>query len=217
LIVYIRSRLQIESFIYSVIDASKVPSAKCSHSSTQTILRSEHLAQPQISTSAIPSVLLCVLDLQYKMKLLALLSFVAALAQAQTWVPIHGCEWVPEKTAIANFTLTRSPSNSSTPAYVAWQAPALRVACNATAPVIGTPGSTTNVNCVAASSQDTQGTFKVSPDGSSVTLMFIMYQGCAASIYEFGYKAEFGIVCGEGGNCVSRGNASATAYYQNWL
>lgn len=154
-----------------------------------------------------------------------------ASSQAQVFTPIHGCEWVPQTTAVTNFTLFHSASNDSTPDYVDWQAPALRVSCHASNPsttgtttAIGDPGTSTTVDCTASGSDPTKGTLLVSADdgsGSNATLKFMAYAQCAADIYAFYYEANFLLSCASDAwgstTCVSKGNATASLTSELYL
>jgi len=159
----------------------------------------------------------------FKMKAFIFLSALIAASQAQTWVPIHGCEWVPLTTAVNNFTFFDSASNDATSSdYVAWKAPLFGLACNYTsnpsspgsATDIGKPGIMTDVPCTATASDPTVGKFVVSEERSNATLRFRAYAQCAASIYELNYEGVFPLDCvtTEGGSatCVAKGNATAT-------
>jgi hypothetical protein len=117
-----------------------------------------------------------------------------ASAQAQRpFEPVYGCTWVPEFTAITNFTFTRS-ANDSAPAYIQWQAPGLPIACNATT-TIPKPSTRANVACKQA---DSGAYYLLSTDetsGTNVTLGFTFYAQCAASIFAFYYEAVVSLSC----------------------
>lgn len=165
------------------------------------------------------------------MKTAIFLSVLTASLQAQEFVPIHGCEWVPQTTAVTNFTLFHGASSDSTSDYVNWQVPALSVSCHASDPsttrsttAIGDPGTSTTVECAAPASDLTAGTFLVSADdgsGSNATLRFMAFAQCAASIYAFYYEANFALACasdtGGSATCVSKGNATASVTRELWL
>jgi hypothetical protein len=158
------------------------------------------------------------------MKIITILSALIATSHAQfTFVPVHGCEWVPETTALTNFTLFHGPSNFDTLDYVQWDAPALSVSCFnfSTTTSIGKPGTTDTVPCTAANSDPTQGMFLVSADGSSATLNFVFYAQCAADIFAFHYEAVVELSCGvyakESNRCLSKGNATANVTAEEYL
>ncbi|KAF2033124.1 hypothetical protein EK21DRAFT_109263 [Setomelanomma holmii] len=165
------------------------------------------------------------------MRIIPFLSALAASLQAQTFIPIHGCEWVPQYTSITNFTFVDSPANASTPDSVQWRIPAFGISCNLTSQsatgsttTIGSPGTNTYVPCKATSSDPTTGTFLVSADdesGINATLRNVGYAQCAADIYAFHYEANFALLCetDEGGSktCVTKGNATAVVTGEEYL
>jgi hypothetical protein len=165
------------------------------------------------------------------MKTIICLSALAAFLQAQVFVPVYGCEWVPPTIAVTNFTFSYSTSNDSSPSYVQWQAPTWGTSCNASNPTstgsittIGKPGTVTYVPCKSTSSDPTTGSFQVTADdgsGSNATLNFVAYAQCAADIFQFDYEANFPLACAtdaEGiGTCVPKGNATAVVIHETYL
>jgi hypothetical protein len=156
------------------------------------------------------------------MKALSMLYLIAAssCALADDWVPIHGCEWVPGSTPVTNFTLFNSAINNTTPSTVHWQIPIHRVDCTVSnSSSIPPTNSPSVVPCTAPSSETTYGQFRVFEDNGSeknAALISVAYQGCAAHIYAFYYRADFVVKCERDvdGNemCVPKGNATAKVY-----
>jgi hypothetical protein len=157
------------------------------------------------------------------MKPIIYLSILAASRQAlSVFVPVHGCEWVPETTAVTDFTLLNSASNASTPSSVHWQIPAHGVECSVSSTTaIGKPGISTTVPCTASASDDTAGKFRVFSDEGDAALIFVAYAQCAASIYAFYYRADFLVSCtmdaGGSTTCVPKGNATAVVTTELYL
>jgi hypothetical protein len=165
------------------------------------------------------------------MKTIVLLSALTTSMQAQVFVPVHGCEWVPPTNAVTNFTLFRSASIDNDQNYVKWQASVFGTVCKASSPsfngsttAIGKPGINTFVPCTSTSSEPTTGTFRVTADdgsGSNATLNFVGYAQCAADIFEFYYEANFPLSCvtdAEGSDtCVPKGNATARVTNEVYL
>lgn len=159
-----------------------------------------------------------------KMKTIVALSALTAVSQAQsTFVPVHGCEWVPETTPLTNFTLFHGPSDNGTPAYVQWNAPDLRVACYSFSSTtsIGKLGTSETVPCTAANSDGSNGWLQVSADAGSATLNFVFYAQCAADIFAFHYEATVELSCAvyakESTRCLSKGNATASVTAEEYL
>ena len=166
-----------------------------------------------------------------RMKTVISLLALTASSQAQTFVPVHGCEWVPQTTSITNFTFFHSASKDGTPSYVNWQAPLFHLSCygsssssTGSTPAIGKPGANTNVPCKASDSDPTTGTFLVSADhgsGQNATLKFVAYAQCAADIFAFHYQGGFPLSCatdaGQNTTCVPRGNATASVTNEEYL
>lgn len=137
-------------------------------------------------------------------------------------VPIHGCENVPNTTAVTDFTLFDSASADSALDYVTWQVPALsHLLCHTNTSYAGNTTATEDsstrlyVSCTPPE-KPTTGVFLASADdgsGRNASLEFITYAQCAADIYEFHWKADFLLSCagnaGGDATCVSKGNASA--------
>ena len=162
------------------------------------------------------------------MRTVIILSALTAFSQAQAFVPVHGCEWVTQTTAVTNFTFFQSAPSDRTPDYVQWEVPAHRVSCYASSTGSSTPigilGTSTTVPCTASASDPTKGRFLLSADdgsGSTATLRFVAYVQCAASIYAFYYQADFPLSCardaGGSSTCVSQGNATAIVTEELYL
>jgi len=157
------------------------------------------------------------------MVFLFLLAFAACTHAQRALLPIHGCEWVPETTAIINFTLSENTSNNSAPTYVQWQAPAFRIVCNASA--VEKPGVRTDVPCTQDNSrQDTPGTLQLSAgneSSSNATLNFKVFAQCAASQFAIYYQAVVALACEKSlagtTACVPKGNATATVWATEYL
>jgi hypothetical protein len=160
-----------------------------------------------------------------KMKTILFLSLFAASQQAlSAFVPVHGCEWVTETTAVTNFTLYTSASNTSTTDHVQWQVPVHGVACSVSSTAIGTPGGDSTIVPCTAHSDPTKGQFRVlAEDGlaKNAALIFVAYVQCAASIYAFYYRADFALSCEAdlrgSATCVPKGNATATVTTELYL
>ena len=153
------------------------------------------------------------------MKSFVLLSVLTAPLPVLAYVPVHGCEWVPETTAVTNFTFFDSPSNANALDYVTWQVPTFDLSCYVNnAAIIQDPSISNNLLCnKTTSSYKTEARFIVSADngaGRNATVRFLDYVQCAADIYAFYYKGNFPLSCTNdaGGNatCISKGNATAT-------
>jgi hypothetical protein len=161
----------------------------------------------------------------FKMKVILLLCvFVASQHALSAFVPVHGCEWVTETTAVTNFTLFTSASNTSTTDHVQWQVPVHRVACSVSTTGIGTPGGASTIVPCTASSDPTNGQFRVLADdglGRNAALIFVAYVQCAASIYAFYYRADFVLSCerdsGGSATWVPKGNVTATVTTELYL
>lgn len=162
------------------------------------------------------------------MKAIIAFSAFIALSHAQIYGPIHGCESTPLASVLTNFTLSTSPSNSTTADYVTWRFPDLYVSCDAAnSPAtgnftaIGLPGSTTSVPCSARFVGTTNARFVVAEDGKNATIHFVTYNQCAASRYSFYYDVFLDLDCvgGAGGRetCGSKGNATAVIIRQLWM
>lgn len=149
----------------------------------------------------------------------------AASSRAFTFVPVHGCEWVPETTPVTNFTLssTSSSSSSSSSDYktlysAQWKVPTLGVSCSSAAP--SSSGSRIPLRCTAPASSPTDATLVLQSvpapgdTNSTATLSFLVYEQCAADIFEFGYEAQVALACTQDGDaastvCVPSGNSTA--------
>jgi hypothetical protein len=158
------------------------------------------------------------------MKIITVLSALIAVSYTQfTFVPVHGCEWVPQTTALTNFTLFHGPSYLNTLDYVQWNAPALSVSCYnfSTTTSIGKPGTRDTIPCTAANSDPMQGTLLVSAVDGSATLNFVFYAQCAADIFAFHYEAVVELSCAayakESTRCLSKGNATASVTAEEYL
>jgi len=157
------------------------------------------------------------------MQALLRLSALIATAPALAYIPIHGCEWVPETTTITNFTFTEDTSTDGAPDYVAWRAPAVGVSCSGSRTSFQDPSASTAIRCTAPASDPTVGVFLVSVDdgsGSNATLRFVVYEQCAASIYAFYYQGDFPLACGiqgENATCAPKSDAAATVISQLYL
>ena len=153
---------------------------------------------------------------------LALSSLVAT--SLASILPIHGCEWLPNTTAVTNFSYFASSSTTTTPDYVSWTVPAFSTTCNATftGPDFRTSEyNSTNVQCRSSHSDPNTGFFLQSLTGANATLNFSTYAQCAADIFEIYYSAPtvFDCVNDEAGdkNCVARGNITASVSAANYL
>jgi hypothetical protein len=161
------------------------------------------------------------------MKTLILFSLLNAskYALADDWVPIHGCEWVPGSTPVTNFTLFNGAINSTTPSTIHWQIPIHGIDCTVSnSSSIPPTDKPSVVPCTEPASETTYGQFRVFEDNGeekSAALISVAYQGCAASIYAFYYRADFVVKCERDadGNemCTPKGNVTAKVYSHFYL
>lgn len=152
------------------------------------------------------------------------LSILPTSLATQPFIPVHGCEWVPELTPLANFTYTHPfsayPSNttSTTTSYIHWNAPSISVSCSNPNPSFT---GFQNASAVACASPGDEGRFLVSTDGKNATVIFRVYVQCAADIFAFHYEAGFEIACvrneGGGEECGDGGRAVARCTAQQYL
>jgi hypothetical protein len=154
--------------------------------------------------------------------LLILPAYVSAQS-AQPFIPIHGCEWVPEYTPLTNFTLSQPTSSNTTTtptSSISWTIPTFHITCSTT--YTGPPGRYPNIRSVSCTSPGDVGQFFLADDEhhDTATVRFVVYEQCAADIYAFHYEADIEMQCiSEQGKsvCVQGGDVQARVTGEEYL
>ncbi|OAL44091.1 hypothetical protein IQ07DRAFT_649535 [Pyrenochaeta sp. DS3sAY3a] len=145
-----------------------------------------------------------------------LLATLPTLTHAQTpiTVPVHGCTYIKETTPVTNISLstlttslpsTNGTQTTTTTSTATWRVALFGMACAGSNPNATFPSS---VVCNATASEPTSARLTLADSGAAayktVSLFFMAYAQCAASIYAFYYQADFALSCvetGEGRSC----------------